>query len=431
LSLARQLAGIRAGEWSARELWEAHRGKEDRYRAFVRRFDDFVEPGPGPLHGAMLTIKDSLHIAGVPTTCGSRYPLAPRPTVDATCVARLKAAGATIVGKTNCPEFLANYETDNAIVGRTRNPWALERSAGGSSGGEAAAIAAGLSAGGVGSDGGGSIRLPAHFCGIAGLKPTPGRVSAAGHVPEIAHPGGLLGVVGPMGRTVEDVRLLFEVLAGYDVADPFSVPMGLRPAETDGVKIGLVEQFPMVPEIRAAVVEAAAMLGGAERFEFAGFGRAHRCWDFFFNVLSDPLKREMMASDPGLAHWTGLELLQDPPAHPTGVEVVKQFAVRDKLRIALLQQMEETPVLLLPSCAVTAFLPRERNWNGVSLLEAMSCLTPFNLFGMPGLTVPMRVSASGLPIGVQLVGRPYSEELLLALGEKLERVRGMFPCVIS
>ena len=234
-----------------------------------------------------------------------------------------------------------------------------------------------------------------------------------------------------MGRTVEDVRLLFEVLAGYDVADPFSVPIGLRPAELEGVKIGLVEQFPMEPEIRAAVLEAAAMLGGAEPFEFAGFGQAHQCWDFFFNVLSDPLKREIMAVDPGLAHWTGLELLQDPPADPSGVEVVKQFAVRDKLRVALLQQMEETPVLLLPSCSVTAFLPRERNWKGVSLLEAMSCLTPFNLFGMPGLTVPMRVSAGGLPIGVQLVGRPYSEELLLAMGEKLEQVRGAFPCVIS
>src|SRR5205807_3775838 len=121
-----------------------------------------------------------------------------------------------------------NYETDNYVTGRTNNPWDIERTPGGSSGGEAAAIAACCSAGGIGSDGGGSIRIPAHFCGIAGLKPTPGRVSAAGHFPAISHPGGLLGVAGPMARTALDLRLLFSVLAGYDAEDPFSAPVPLR-----------------------------------------------------------------------------------------------------------------------------------------------------------------------------------------------------------
>lgn len=431
LSLAEQLAGVRSKRWSPAELWQAHQSQADPYRAFVRRFDEFVEPMPGPLHGAMLTIKDSINMAGVPTTCGSRYPLAPRPANDAACVERLRAAGATILGKTNCPEFLANYETDNAIIGRTANPWAPERSAGGSSGGEAAAIAAGLSAGGVGSDGGGSIRLPAHFCGIAGLKPTPGRISASGHVPEIAHPGGLLGVVGPMARTVTDVRLLFEVLAGYDPADPFSVPMPLREPSMEGLRVGVVEQFPMEPEIREALHDAARMLGATEPFSFSGFSRAHQCWNFFFNVLTDPLKRAIIATDPSLAHWTGLELLQDPPAAPSGVDVVTQFAVRDKLRSALLQRMPPQTILLLPACSVAAFRPRERNWNGVDLLTAMSCLTPFNLFGMPGLTVPIRQTADGRPIGIQLVGPPYSEELLLAVGERLEQIRGPFPCAFS
>src|SRR6266568_336883 len=165
----------------------------------------------GPLHGVPVTVKDSFDLADYPTLCGSKFRIGHRAAQDATAVARLRAAGAIVLGKTNCPEFLWNYETDNYTTGRTNNPWDLERTPGGSSGGESAAIAAFCSAGGIGSDGGGSIRIPAHFCGIAGLKPTPGRVSAAGHFPVIAHPGGLLGVAGPMARRAQDVRLLFSV----------------------------------------------------------------------------------------------------------------------------------------------------------------------------------------------------------------------------
>src|SRR6202035_349485 len=129
----------------------------------------------------------------------------------AALVARLRAAGAILLGNTNTPEFLMAYETDNLVSGRTSNPWDLSRSAGGSSGGEAAAIASGCSAGGVGSDGGGSIRVPAHFCGICGLKPTPGRIPSTGHFPKAGGPFALLGVVGPMARTVADLQILFEV----------------------------------------------------------------------------------------------------------------------------------------------------------------------------------------------------------------------------
>ena len=141
-------------------------------------------------------------------------------------VERLRRAGAIILGKTNTPEFLASYETDNFITGRTNNPWDVERTPGGSSGGEAAAIASGCSPGGVGSDGGGSIRVPAHFCGIAGLKPTPGRISIFGHRPVEGVNG--IAAVGPMARSVADVRLLFEALAGYDERDPLSAPVPLR-----------------------------------------------------------------------------------------------------------------------------------------------------------------------------------------------------------
>src|SRR5712692_7759039 len=235
---------------------------EEEARGAARQAEAAVARGetPGLLHGVPVTVKDSFDITGLPTLCGSKFRLGHRAAQDATAVARLRAAGAIILGKTNCPEFLSNYETDNYITGRTNNPWDIERTAGGSSGGESAAISSFCSAGGIGSDGGGSVRIPAHFCGIAGLKPTPGRVSAAGHVPEINHPGGLLGVAGPMARTAEDVRILFEVLAGYDSQDPFASPVPLQVPKANGIRIGVMEQFykvPVRPEIREVVQKAA------------------------------------------------------------------------------------------------------------------------------------------------------------------------------
>ncbi|MEO7649837.1 MAG: amidase family protein, partial [Bryobacteraceae bacterium] len=216
---------------------------DEARQAAVQAEVEIMRGGPlGLLHGIPVTVKDSFDLAGYPTVCGSKFRLDHRAEQDSTAAARLRAAGVIILGKTNCPEFLWNYETDNYVTGRTNNPWDLERTAGGSSGGESAAIAAMFSAGGIGSDAGGSIRIPAHFCGIAALKPTPGRVPAAGHYPEIGHPGGLLGVAGPMARTANDVRLLFAVLSGHDEQDPFSAPVPLRIPNVSGLKIGLMEQ---------------------------------------------------------------------------------------------------------------------------------------------------------------------------------------------
>src|SRR5579884_2476821 len=263
----------------------------DEARAEARRAEEEQMHGVfrGPLHGVPVTIKDSFDMAGVPTTCGSRFFADLKASADATAVRRLRGAGAIPIGKTNCPEFLYNYETDNQIAGRTNNPWNLERTAGGSSGGESAAISSFCSAGGIGSDGGGSVRVPAHFCGIAGLKPTPGRVSAAGHLPEICHPGGLLGVAGPMARTAEDVRILFEVLAGDDSQDPFSSPVPLRKPQLDGIRVGYMPQFykvPVQPAISRALENAATCLRGlgfpVEAFEAAGLERAPNLWWFFF-----------------------------------------------------------------------------------------------------------------------------------------------------
>src|SRR6267154_897888 len=203
----------------------------------------------GPLHGVPVSIKSSLEVAGMRCESGTRLRAGFVPTADAPLVARLRAAGAIILGVTNVPELLMAWETDNLLYGRTNNPWDLTRTAGGSSGGEAAAIAARLSAGGVGSDGGGSIREPSHFCGICGLKPTLGRIPSTGHFPKSGGPFALIGVVGPMARTVDDLRTLFEVMAGWDEGDvrdgdPCSAPVEVRAIHETAVrsvKIGFFE----------------------------------------------------------------------------------------------------------------------------------------------------------------------------------------------
>src|SRR3954467_4804155 len=182
----------------------------------------------GALHGVPISIKSAIGVAGMRCEAGTKLRTGHVATQDAPLVARLRRAGAIILGMTNTPELLMAWETDNLLYGRTNNPWNLSRTAGGSSGGEAAAIASGCSAGGVGSDGGGSIRVPAHFCGICGLKPTPGRIPVSGHFPQSVGPFALLGVVGPMARTVSDLKLFFEVMQGPDIGDPSASPVPVR-----------------------------------------------------------------------------------------------------------------------------------------------------------------------------------------------------------
>ena len=237
---------VRAKEISPVELVEAHLARidainptlnayvgldTDRALAEARAAEHELThpaPAPRPLLGVPVSIKSAISVEGLPFETGSRFRAGVRGETDATLVCRLRAAGAIVLGVTNVAEQLMAWETDNALYGRTNSPWALDRTPGGSSGGEAAAIAAGLSAGGVGSDGGGSIRVPAHFSGICGLKPTPGRVPATGHFPPCGGPFALTGVVGPMARTIDDVRLLLEVMAGADIGDPNGHPVPLQ-----------------------------------------------------------------------------------------------------------------------------------------------------------------------------------------------------------
>jgi amidase len=398
-----------------------------------------------PLEGLPITIKDSIDIEGRPTNCGSLLNRESRPANDASCVRLLRQAGAIIIGKTSCPEFLMNYETDNRLIGRTNNPWNLALTPGGSSGGEAAAIASGCSVGGMGSDGGGSIRFPAHCCGIAGLKPTPGRISAAGHVPPIAHPGGLLGVVGPMARTAEDVSALFQVLAQYDVADPFSARVALEKPDLAAFKekrlrIGVMPGWldvPVQPAMTVAVERATSTLRdlgyATEEFRPRGVDRAPNLWWFFFGRIHSRVTAANLQGKEDQLHWTGLELLHQAMSEPepTVEQVLENFAARDRMRIALLEQMETCRVLLLPACGVVAFPHRTRRWQTpkkeIGLFEAMMPLTPFNVFGMPGMVIPFGFDEAGIPCGIQLVGHPHDEETLLAVAMEMEVARGEFP----
>ncbi|HKS76542.1 MAG TPA: amidase, partial [Terriglobales bacterium] len=260
-------AKVRAKEISPVELVKAHLEKIARLNPSLNAFvqvdaeraemqarvaEKAVMNGEtlGPLHGVPLSIKSSIDVAGLHSESGTQLRAGHIASHDAPLVARLKAAGAIILGVTNSPELLMAWETDNLLYGRTNSPWDLSRTPGGSSGGEAAAIASGCSAGGVGSDGGGSIRVPAHFCGICGLKPTPGRIPATGHFPASLGPFALIGVVGPMARTMADLKILFEVMQGPDDGDTSSAPVPVRwPEETKlkEIRIGYFEDDGRTP----------------------------------------------------------------------------------------------------------------------------------------------------------------------------------------
>lgn len=394
----------------------------------------------GPLHGVPVSIKSSIDVAGHRCEAGSRLRAGHIAVEDAPLVKRLRAAGAVILGVTNAPELLMAWETDNLLYGRTNNPWDLSRTAGGSSGGEAAAIAAGLSAGGVGSDGGGSIRVPAHFCGICGLKPTPGRIPSTGHFPKSGGPFGLIGVVGPMGRTAEDVRTLFEVMAGWDEGDPCAAPVAVREVSETAVRavtVGFFEddgRTPVTVETRLGVSRAVGLLASCgfrlEPFLPEGLEDARqRWWEFFGTaggmILGPMLSRHESELSPILREF--LRWTHAAPAH-TGESLLGAWLGRDAVREKILLQMRKCPVLICPTAAIPAFRHGEREWQvekkTVKYLDAWSYCEWFNLLGFPAVVVPMGWSDEGLPIGVQVVGRPWEEEVVLAVAAKLEAERG-------
>ena len=394
----------------------------------------------GPLHGVPLSVKSSIEVAGLCCEAGTKLRAGYVASQDAPLVSRLRAAGAIILGVTNCPELLMAWETDNLLYGRTNNPWDVSCTPGASSGGEAAAIASGCSAGGVGSDGGGSIRVPAHFSGICGLKPTPGRIPATGHFPNSVGPFALIGVVGPMARTVADLKALFAVMQGPDDGDPSASPVPVRWPGKDELKklrIGYFEddgRTPVTGETHAAVRTAAEALRRVgfrvEPFRPVGLETARQLWWKFFGIaggmLLGPMTKGHEADlSPILKQffsWVAAE-----PSH-TGQTLLDTWIQRDAVRMQVLAQMREYPILLCPVASIPAFKHGERSWKidgqTVQYLDAWSYCEWFNLLGTPAVVVPVGRSAEGLPIGVQIVARPWEEELVLAVAAAVEKECG-------
>ena len=411
----------------------------DRARAEARAAEAAAARGNSirPLHGVALTLKSCIDVAGWPCPAGSLLRKDYVPSSDAPLVSRLKAAGAILLGNTNTPEFLMAYETNNLLNGKTSNPWNLEYSAGGSSGGEAAAIASGCAVGGVGSDGGGSIRVPAHFCGICGLKPTPGRIPSTGHFPSGAGAFGWIGVVGPMARTIADVRTLFEVMAGPDAGDAHSAPVAPRrydDRELRATRIGILQSSALgsaTPETRAAVQHAAELLNKdgfiVEPFESTGLDRAIELWWFFFGpVIAHLLSANLAGHESEISPMLKEYLSNATSPNPISLDqFIQACAERDTLRENILRQMDNVPILLSPVSSAPAFRHGEGNYNpGTGYRDTMRYSQWLNLTGLPGASVPVALSREGLPIGVQVIGRPFEEELVLAVAEAVEHSRG-------
>jgi len=442
---------VASGEISAVDLVQAHLAQIDRLNPQLNAFVDLRADAAlaeasaqdaaaasgiprGPLGGLPISIKSAIGVAGLRVETGSPSRKDIVAEDDAVCVARLRAAGAIVLGTTNVADMLMGYEADNPLHGRTNSPWDVARTPGGSSGGESAAIAAGCSAGGIGSDGGGSIRVPAHFTGICGLKPTPGRVPGTGHQPACLGPFSLLGVVGPMARTVADVYALFAVVAGWDHADPMAAPVPVAPlGETprSAFRIGFFEddgRTPVTPETRAAVRAAAGAAARAgydvEGFRPTGLDRARELWETFFCevgllVLKEPLEGAELAL-PILKAF--VERGARPPL--TAARLTEAWMGRDVVRADLVRQMNTHRVLICPVASIPAFRHGERRWSidgrEVGYLDAMSYTQWFNILGNPAAVVPVGTSPEGLPIGVQVVGRPFEEELVLTVAAAIE-----------
>ena len=401
----------------------------------------------GPLHGVPFTIKDCVDTEGIRTTRGSWLFEDYVPAADAPVVARLKRAGGILIGKTNLPEFALWWETGNAIFGRTENPWKRGRTTGGSSGGEAAAIAAGLSPLGVGSDVGGSIRQPAGFCGIVGLKATHGRFPLTGHWPET-----LLRFmhVGPMARSVRDVALGLSVMSGPDGVDHYA---GALPPYEDadlaepvsGLRVAWCADGPFTPvarEVRDTVAKAASAFGelGCQVDEVP--------LDVWVEVRPLELTNAVYAAEG--AHYlgpiiAGKEDRLAPPIRrrltmplPSLSEFMDALEKVELLRRDVAKLFSRYDVLVCPTSPVPAH-PHDPislelgttdypvptiTVDGETVAGRNSVLAtiPADLTGSPAVSVPFGWSEDGLPIGVQLIGRHLEEGLLLRAASALERV---------
>ena len=445
LSAARAAELIRGGELSPVELVGAylHRveGLNPRLNAVVtlapdvlkraRKAESAVARGEslGPLHGVPLTVKDTIDVRGVRTTRGTRLEAEHVPDEDALAVARLRAAGAIIIGKTNCAELALDYASDNPVFGRTNNPHDLTRSPGGSSGGCAAAVAACLTAGSLGSDLAGSIRIPAHFCGVAGLKPTAGRVPGRGHAPPVEGPHALGASLGPLARTIADLELLFGVLAD-DEGRSIDVDR-LR-----GARAALYFDDGAVPvndEMRSAVKRAPEALSDAgllvEEARPPSIERAHESWLKIFSYPTVRYLREFYRGREEDAGPTARAMLRRGPQEPSAEELLASWDERDGLRGELLRWMEHTPLVIAPAGPVEAFKHEESrklevDGGVIPTFRAFALAQSFNVYNLPAVCVPAGRTREGMPVGVQIAGRPFEERRVLAAARVIEEALG-------
>lgn len=393
----------------------------------------------GPLHGVPITLKDNIEAAGIICTGGTQGRADYIPQKDATVVARLRAAGAIVLGKTNLPEFCQAYESDNVLYGRTNNPYNLAHTSGGSSGGEAAIIAAGGSPLGLGTDGGGSLRWPAHCCGIASIKPTTGRMARTGHVPS---PGGLLDSFwqgGPLSRYVEDLYLGLKIISGVDWHDPAVVPMPLLNPDEVNLKAlrlavhtdnGIVSP---TPETEAAVKAAASALAETG---LAVVEERPPVIDQTHEIYYGLLCADGGAGMEGLLQRCGttrphpfmqrLQAVRKARALTTAQLTALVFWL-DTFRSAMLSFMENYDVILCPVSSHPAvahgatFAPEEELPGYAPIF---SYTMTYNMTGWPGVVVRVGTSPEGLPIGVQIVARPWREDVALAVARQLETAFG-------
>jgi aspartyl-tRNA(Asn)/glutamyl-tRNA(Gln) amidotransferase subunit A len=405
----------------------------ERARAEARAVERELAAGRarGPLHGVPLALKDLFDTAGLATTAGSRILAGNVPARDAFVVERLREAGLVLIGKTHMHEFAFGTTSDNPHAGPCRNPWDRTRSPGGSSGGNGAALAAGLCAAALGTDTGGSIRIPAAACGVVGLKPTLGRVSRRGVVPL----SWSFDTVGPMARTVEDVALLLDAIAGPDGEDE---ACSRRPAEAFGreleagvrdLALGVPDEWffdDVEPDIVAAVEAALAALerAGGRRVAVAtpGMAEAHTAHHAILAVEAAAFHGRWLRERPddyGDDVRRGLELGSFVP----GVDYVNARRQQTVTRGTFAAALARADVLVtpaLPAAPPRVGEPMSREpavaWNRL--------LTPFNLAGLPALSVPCGFDGAGLPVGLQVVGPPYAEARLLRVARAVERAVG-------
>ena len=448
LDAGRMAALVAAREVSPVELVKAHLSRIEEVNptlnAVVALAEDALENARraeqaltcgehlGPLHGVPFTIKDSIDVAGFPTTSGSLLTHRRRAERDAPVVARLRDAGGILLGKTNTPEFTLWWETDNRVFGRTNNPWDIDRTPGGSSGGEAAAISSGMSPLGIGSDSGGSIRVPASYCNLFGMKPTHGRVPMTGHVPStlLAHTH-----VGPMARSAGDIALAMSVIEGPDGRDHYAVPApptdpgDLERAPGD-LRVGFYAEGPVSPvsaEVQSVVREAASVMEDlgcrVEEVELP-FMRDTQTLGVSGAIASAEGFRDLGPLITGREDDLAISMKRRMALpRPTGEQYLEALASRDALRAGFMEFFRQFDVLLCPPAAVPAPPHDSAELSVDGRVEpgrtALMCTAIYDLTGSPAISAPFGFSSGGLPIGVQIVGPRFEDGRVIHVAARL------------